>query len=292
MLFWQLAGNAVVVGCHTLLLAVTFSLVFNTARFFHFAHAGVYTLGAYLALLMLGGYGLPFVVAFSGATIGTALAGIGCELLVYRPLRKRGASQIVLLLASIGLYLILENAIALYFGNEVQTIRTEQIRNIVTLGVIRVTNGQIALVVGTVLLTVGLGLLLKFSRAGVLMRAVASSATLADAAGIPRQRVLLWTMASSSALAGAGGVLTSLDVDLLPHAGFHALMLATVSVVIGGRRGIILGAVVGSVIATVIRQTAAWFCGSLWQDAVLLIVMLMVLYFCPRGFVTSGAERA
>jgi len=99
----QLLLNGIIAGSIYSLVALGFALIYQTARFFHFAHGAIYTLGAYFAFLFYTQLGFDRVIAFPLACVATMALGIGCEVAVYRPMRKRKATDLTLLIASLGL---------------------------------------------------------------------------------------------------------------------------------------------------------------------------------------------
>src|SRR3954454_18946426 len=100
MLALQLACNGIVTGCALGLVAVSFSFIYATTKIFHVAHAGVYTLGGYIAWSMLG-RGLPTVVAFATAVAACTAAGALIQGVLYARLERRRATHLVVLIASL-----------------------------------------------------------------------------------------------------------------------------------------------------------------------------------------------
>src|ERR1035441_8519502 len=113
----QFLVNSIVAGAGIALVAISFSVIYSTTRFFHFAHGGVYLVGGYAAYSLMTLAGLPPLASTALALIIAALTGCLVEVCVYSPLRKRGASALSLLLASIGLFITLENLVSLCFGD-------------------------------------------------------------------------------------------------------------------------------------------------------------------------------
>ena len=111
-MYSQLLVNGLIAGSIYALVALGFGLIYSTTRFFHFAHAAIFTTGAYLAY---SGWllGLSLYIAIPLAVIGTSILGALLEVGVYRPLRRKGASSLILLLASLGLLIVIQNAISI-----------------------------------------------------------------------------------------------------------------------------------------------------------------------------------
>ena len=118
----QLLINGLIAGSALGLLAASFAIIYQTARFFHFAHASIYTLAAYLTYLFSRTLGLPFVVSIAASVSLTALAGWLLYVTTYLPIARRNASSTSLLLVSLGLMVALQNLIAMAFGAELQDL--------------------------------------------------------------------------------------------------------------------------------------------------------------------------
>src|SRR5918911_923083 len=117
MLFLQLLINGIVMGCSYALVAVGFGLIYGTTRIFHFAHGAVYTAAAYLFYSLSTELRLGHFPAAIVAFIFAAGAGMVIDEFLYRGLIRRGASLLILMLSSLGLYTIIVNIIALGYGS-------------------------------------------------------------------------------------------------------------------------------------------------------------------------------
>src|SRR6185369_15620074 len=102
-------------GCAVGVVAITFAYVYTSTGIFHVAHAGIYTLSAYVAWYLTK-LGVPFVAATAGAVIASAAVGMLIQRAIYQPLAERGASPLVTLIASLGLLAILQNIVAIAFS--------------------------------------------------------------------------------------------------------------------------------------------------------------------------------
>lgn len=117
-MIWQFIINGLITGILYSLLAIGFTLVYNTTRIFHIAAAGIYVLAAYMFWLFVAQAGLPVIPAAIIAVILTMLLSLLSEMVVYRPLKNLKASLNVAMIASIGLMTVIINTIAMFFGNE------------------------------------------------------------------------------------------------------------------------------------------------------------------------------
>lgn len=262
------------------LIAFGFALIFRTIRFFHFAHAIIFTGGAYLVFALKNRIGLPMPLVIPMSLIGAAIIGCLIDLIVYRSLRYKKASPLILLLVSLGLYVLLQNLISMLFGDDTKVIRSNEIREGISILGAQLAPIQLTtIIVGLVLLCV-VDLFLKKTELGRSIRAVSSDPTLADLSGINSNATILTVMAIGSFLAGVAGVLVAFDVDMTPTMGMQPLMLAVVATIIGGTRNLWGIALAALVLATA-QQCAAWMIGSQWQEMTAFLALILFLLFKP-----------
>lgn len=274
-----------------ILTAIGFGLVYRVAGFFHFAHGVVFTAGAYLSFTFNVWLGIPPLFSILLAVALSTLLGMLMEFLAYRPLRSKRSSRFVLVLVSLGIYIGLENVVSMIFGNETRSMRWGPVRTGMSILGARTTFVQIAIISVSVCLVAIVSILLRKTKGGIAMRAVAADCTLASVSGIESQRVILWTFGLASALAGTAGVLVALDVDMTPTMGMRALMLGVVAVIIGGI-GSIPGMALGALFLGLAQHFAVWKIGSQWQDAIAFIILLAFLLLRPQGFFGKRVGKA
>lgn len=280
----QILVNIIISSAHISLIAIGFGVIYRIARFFHFAHAAVYTVSAYMAYVvenLLGGNVLLGIVV--GIAAGAALGGL-MELSIFAPLRRTGASPVVLLVASLGILIILQNAISLVFGDQVRSVGWPAEANS-SRGVIgaRITTFQFTLLGAALAATLLLALLLKITRQGMTLRAVANDQALAQSIGIDVNRATLLAFVIGSTLAGMAGVLWAHNTALSPMMGFGALLMGVVAAVVGGV-GSLPGALIGAILVSSAQQLAMWQFPSEWQDAIVFLILILFLLMRPQGF--------
>ncbi|MEM9488893.1 MAG: branched-chain amino acid ABC transporter permease [Myxococcota bacterium] len=278
----QLVLNGLAAGFAYGLIAVGFSVIYAGCRFFHVAHAGVYAAGAYAAYASIELLGASLVVALVAGVVAAAGVGALMELLVYKPLRDRGASALVLLVASLGLFVLVQNGLSLGFGDDVKVLRTGSVDEGLALLGGRLTVGQVLVIAAGAAVYTLVWSVLRFTRTGRTYRAVMSDRELAAVHGVPVDRVLLIVMVAGSALAGLAGILVGYDLDLRPRMGFQALLMGIVATVVGGL-GSIAGAMLGGLVVGMAQHVSAWFLPTQWQYAVTLSVLFLVLMVRREG---------
>jgi len=290
-MFNQLLVNSLIAASVYTLVAVSFSLIYSTTRFFHFAHAAVFTAGAYFAYLFYILSGLPLFIAIALSIIFSAVLGSLIELYVYRPLRKTSASSMVLLLASLGVYIVLQNLISMIFGDDTKSIRAGDVVEGINILGARITPIQIIIIITSIILIILLSMFLQKSKLGMAMRAVANDPELTKISGIDSDKIIAWTFLIGSALAGIAGILVALDVDMTPTMGMNALMMGVVAAIIGGIASI-PGVALGALLLALAQNFGVWKISSQWQDAIAFVILILFLLFRPEGFLGRKVKKA
>ena len=278
----QILLNGLIVGSLYGLIGLSFSIIYSAAGFFHLAHATVCSFGAYgvlFALKVLHWDMVPAIAA--GLLLAMCLGGL-MDLAVYRPLRRRGAGPLVLLLAGLGLLVILQNLISMIFGDGAKTIRTATVREGIALFGARITIVQAITIATAFVLFLATAATLKYTRAGMAIRALANSVELARAVGVDTDRVILLVFVAGSGLAGAAGILMGYDTDLTPLMGFRVLLMAVAAVIVGGV-GSPTGAIIGGFSIGFISQLAALWLPVHWQEVIVFAVLILFLLIRPHG---------
>lgn len=287
MLLVQLLLNAAVNAAIFSLLAVGFGMVYRSMRFFYIAFGAVYVLASYITLAC--GRILPAAPAVAAGLLGCAAFGALMELGVHAPLRRRRASPEILFIASLGAYIITVNTIALFFGNELQTLSQGYSNGITMAGLVVTRMQAVQFVVGW--LAVG-GFVLTIRRHSYFKAvwALGDTPELIRALGFPVRRMRLVVLALSSLFAGIAGLLTSFDIGIDPHAGMSALLTGAVAVLVGGR-GSYRGWIGGACLLAVLQALAVWQFSSRWNDLVTFSILVLTLLWRPEGLFAARKRR-
>jgi len=266
----------------TLIIGLSFSIPYQVCRFINFSLAIVITSAPYFAYMYATQFQFPIYLAIICAIICTTALGMLMEIFLYKPLRKREASLVTLTIASLGLYIVLQNVISLIWGDRALTIRTGEIRaGHEFLGAV-ISNTQITKIVICFVLFIACSLFIKYCRTGRNIRAVASNSELSGVLGISSDKVTLWAFGIGSALAGVSGLLIAFDTDMVPVMGFNWLFYGVVAMIIGGV-GSIRGLVGGALLLVSIQYVIAYFFGTKWMEAVTYIILILFLIVRPLG---------
>jgi neutral amino acid transport system permease protein len=288
-LFAQRTLNGLVSGAYFALGAIGLTLVYGILKLVNFAQGDMLTFGAYIAFAFNVSLGLPLILALLIAVALTAALCVVLELVMWRPMRKRKAGMLQLLLMTIGLAFVLRNMIQLFAGTQPRALDVNVTDSIsfadLTLG----RTELIVIIVGLVVV-VAVAALLRVTSVGRQMRALADNFDLAETTGIDTGRVVIFTWILAGGLAGLAGVMYVAAVGRLsPNTGFFLLLPLFAAVVLGGI-GNAYGALAGGL---VIGLTQEWATMPLhedqWKVAVSFIVLILVLLIRPQGI--FGKER-
>lgn len=287
----QLILNGIIAGSIYALIALGFTVIYRTVKFFHFAHGVVYTIGAYFSYSVIRYWLLvirksppawTWVLAVLVGIIGAGVLGVAIDRLVYYPLRKRKASNLIFLLASFGIFIFLQNLIQLIYGAQILTLRTGPIKEgHHFLGAV-ITDIQILILVVSILLSIALFLFIKYTKIGKTMRAVSDDPIAASVVGINPEKTILFSFAIGSALAGAAGILISLETNIEPTMGFSAILKGIIASIIGGI-GSIPGAVLGGFFLGLAENLGIWKIAAGWKDAIAFAILIIFLLLRPGG---------
>jgi len=287
----QFIANILITTSSIALVGLGFSLIYRTTKFFNLAYAFLFVAGPYFVLLLNShlGFVLHFAVFLGVIIVG--LIGVLLDTSIYRPLRCRNASPLVLLLTSLGVYVILQNVISLIFGDESISIRFGKIEQGINILGAKITSIQILLIGLSVAAIVTTSMLIRRTRIGLAIRAVSGSPELANVSGVQSERIVFWTTLMSSIIVGLAGILVAMDVNMNPTMGMNALMVGIVVVLVGGM-GSIPGVVLGALFLGSAQHLGVWMIGSQWQDAIAFVILLAFLLFKPEGFMGRKIRKA
>lgn len=282
-LLLQLLFNGIVVGAVYGLLAVGFGLIFTATRIFHFAHGAVYTLAGYIVFSLSTSLGWPLAVAIVVAMVICGVLSGAIEALVYRPLRARQASPLVILIASLSILVLAQNVLAIAYGNEIRSLAGAVVFSGFEVGPIWVTSIQLVTIATCGALFVLLKLFLRYSRYGKIIRALANNYEAARIIGVDADRTFVVTFVIGGILVVPAAVLVGMLTGLKPFGGTYAILIAAIAVIVGGM-GSIMGAAPGALIVGISENLAVWRIATEWQTAVAFGVLLLFIVFKPTGF--------
>jgi neutral amino acid transport system permease protein len=279
--FAQATVNGVIAGNYYALGAVGLTLIFGVLRLVNFAHGEFLTLGAYF-MLAGSGLSLPLVLAVLLALVATAVFSVVLELAVWRPVRRRGAGELQLLLFALGLAFFLRNLIAFVAGSEDRQSGAN-VTSSVELWGLRTGRTELIVTLIGIAVIVLVAAALRFTSLGRQARALSDSIELSETTGIDTDRIVLVTWAVSGGLAALAGIVYALPAGTVqPNLGFSLILSVFAAVVVGGI-GNAYGALAGGLLIGVVQEWSTLVIEPSVKVAVGFAMLILVLLIRPQG---------
>ena len=278
----QIIANSLIAGSIYALVACGFSLIFTTTRFMHFAHGIAVASGAYILFDLFENAGLDFALACVLTILFCGFLGVLINLVIYTPLKKRNASSVILLIASLAILIFFENDLQLRYGAGVKSLSFITVSKGMEFAGAVITPLQVVILITVMILLGLLSLLMKKSRLGRNMRAVADNPELASIVGINKEKIINYSFFIGSCLAGVAGILIGLEQSIEPTMGTHLMIKGFTGAVIGGITSV-PGAVLGSYLLGFAENIGVWFLPSGYKDAIAFILLFIILLVKPKG---------
>jgi len=291
MLMKQIYLNILILAINYFLLAFSFHIIYCTISFFHISHAISLTLGAYFTYFIGIHQGLPLWVAVPVSIAAGILLMLAVNQWIYKPLQKRNLESWQMLVASLGLYVVLQNIISLLWGDSTLSFRTWQVKVGHEFLGAYITDVQIITIVASIVLLLLSWLFLEKTNTGRQIKAVSSNPELSGIFGISKNRAVVWSFILGSGLAACAGILIAADTDMTPTMGFNWLLYAVVAMIIGGM-GKMRYLLLGCLLLATAQHLAAYYLDSKWMNATAYIILIAFLYFRPYGFSGKRIKKA
>jgi branched-chain amino acid transport system permease protein len=293
--------NGLTLGALYALIALGYSMVYSILRLLNFAHGDVYMIGAFVGLgaltvlapgnkLLLPPWAVILVMLLA-AMLLCGILGVVIEWFAYRPLRN--APRIAPLISALGVSFFIQNAVLLTLSASDRVVRTELLlspRQGIDLGPARLSAVRAVIIVTAIVMMVGLNYLVRRTRLGRAMRAVAIDREAAAMMGVDVDRVIVLTFFIGSALAGGAGVLFGLTFTRISHLmGFTAGLKGFTAAVLGGI-GSIPGAMLGGLLLGLAENLATGV-SSTYKDLIAFVVLVLVLLLRPTGLLGARIQQ-
>ncbi len=280
--FLQQIINGLSIGSVYALMAVGYSLVYSIMNFSNFAHGGIIMLGAYFGYYSLTALKVPFVLAMIIAALGAGFIALMCEKLAYRPLRKRNAPSLYLIISAMGMSIFLENIVVATIGPTFKTYPQVYDPNPIMLGG-NVALGRLDLSM-FIVSAISLGILvfiIEKTKIGLAIRAASYSDRASTLMGVNVNTVIMTIFLIGGVLAGIAGVFFGMKYTVYPQIG-NITLKSFIAAVFGGL-GSLPGAVIGSVLLGIIEALVSGLVSSTYRDLVSFTLLILVLVIHPSG---------
>lgn len=276
----QLIINGLIAGSIYALAASGFSLVYYVIKFLHFAQGATIAIAAYALFLFASQFGLNNVLSIIISIIIAIAATLIMNFVIYKPLRKRKASGVVMLIASLAILTFSTSLIRAMFGASTRTIKFYN--KTFDFGIVTITLIQLAIIISAIFLFLLLWLIMKKTKLGKSMRALSDNKDVAQVVGINPERIYNYTFIIAGIFAGISGILIGLEQNLYPRMSVLIIVKGFISSVVGGINSV-PGAVVGGLFIGLVENLGVWFLPTGYKDVISFSILLIFLLIRPQG---------
>lgn len=291
MLAQQLV-NGVLLGATYALFALGFTLMFGVLKVINLTYGFYFSAGALIALALVRSLGLGIWTALPVAAIASGLIAVVVDWLLLTRLRRARAPELSSLMVTLGAVLALYSAVTAWLGSDVRRLPPGLISSdALQIGPVRITESELLILGVVIVLVAALIVLLRGTRLGLAIRAMADKPDAAELMGINTARAAAIVSFLSGCLGGAGGVLIGLDRDAIqPYMGEEMMLRGFVVIIVGGL-GDIRGALIAGVLLGMLEVLTAGYIDSNLKEAVAFLVLVAVLWTRPSGLFGRVATR-
>lgn len=283
--------NGISLGSIYALIALGYTMVYGIINLINFAHGDIYMMGAFVGYALTTFLGFSFIPTLIISMIACSILGMLIEKVAYKPLRN--SSRIAVLITAIAVSLFLQYIMVYFVGPETRTFpQVLESRQFTFFnGQVYLDSRNIYIVAITVILMIALQYVVRRTKVGKAMRAVAQDKDAAELMGIDVNNIISFTFAMGSALAGAAGVLVGIYYNTInPLMGSGPGLKAFVAAVLGGI-GLIPGAVFGGFFLGMTETVVSALGGSVFKDAIAFIILIIILLVKPTGLLGKNTKE-
>lgn len=281
MLQLQIMVGGIAQGCVYGLVALGFVLIYKATETVNFAQGELMMLGAFLALVAMKVFGMPFWLAVMVAVSGMTLAGLAIERIVIRPVLGQPALSIVML--TFGLGYIARGGVTMLpgIGTDTHSLDVPYKGSMLDVGGVVIAGEQLAIIGITAAMCLLLWLLFRYTRIGIAMQAASQNQLAAYYMGIPVQRLngLVWGLAAAAAT--IAGILLAPITFVHANMGFVGLK-AFPAAIVGGFSSL-PGAIVGGLVIGLVESLSGYYLPDGFKDVMAYVVVLLMLAIKPTG---------
>jgi branched-chain amino acid transport system permease protein len=277
--FLQFLFSGLTVGATYALAALGFAIIYNASGVINFAQGEFIMLGG-MSAVALAALGLPLPLAIVLAVVVAGVAGLLIQKFAIEPAGR--ADVVPLIIITIGASLVVRGLVQVVLGKGTHSLPAFSGETPLFIGGATLLPQSLWVVGVAAVVVAALGWFFGRTAQGKAMLATSHNRLAAELVGISTRKVLLLSFVLSGALGAVGGILvapityTSYDMGIM--LGLKGFVAATL-----GGLGSGMGAVVGGLLLGVLEATTAGYISSAYKDAMPFVLILLVLFFMPRG---------
>jgi branched-chain amino acid transport system permease protein/neutral amino acid transport system permease protein len=278
-------GFGLVTASVLALAAVGFTLQFGVTNIFNLAYGEVMTIGMFAAYWVNVTLGLTIWLGVLVAAVAGALASGLLNRVVFVPFMRRGSSLASIIIVSLAVAAVVDNAILAIKGAGFFSYRPTQVTSLHVAGMI-LTTQQLGIMAIGLASMLALHATLRYTRLGKAMRATAANVGLARTSGIPTDRVTTIAWLLSGALCGAGGATFAVSLASFDHTSGSTFLLVVIAAAVFGGVGQPYGAMLGALIIGLATEISAIWIPNL-KEVVAFGLLALMLLIRPNGLIPA-----
>ena len=290
--FLQLLIQGLAVGSVYALVALGFVLIYKASSVINFAQGELLMVGAYICLVLLTTFQVPFWAAFFLTMAFSAALALLIERLVLRPMIGEPAISIIMI--TIGLSLVLKSVVAAIWGTQIRVFPSIFPETPLKVGEIIVSQVYIFTFLASMVFLVLFAMFFKYSRMGIAMRATANSNQVALSMGISVKKVFAISWCVAAVVSAVGGILIG-NINGVNSTLAGVGLKVFPAVILGGLDSI-PGAVLGGLIIGILENLSGGYLDHIFgggvKEVAPFVVLVIILMIKPYGlFGTEEIER-
>ena len=288
-MFFQQLLNGLSIGSIYALMAVGYSLIYSLLNFTNFAHSITVTIGAFATFYFLSSLMQNMLLGITAAVVVAGLVALAIELLGYRPLLKKKARRIYLLITGLGISTMCENLIIISFSSRFRVYPINFSNESIHL--LGANIGQIDLIIFAVcaVALILVELFIRKSRTGLAIRGASFDLDATSIMGVNVQKLILLVFLIAGALAGLAGALSGAKYTTFPTLGATMTNKAFISSVFGGL-GSIPGAMLGAILLGIGETMISAYLSSSMRDIFAYALLVIILFVRPSGLMGKPTD--
>jgi branched-subunit amino acid ABC-type transport system permease component len=286
----QILWTGIAMSSYYVLLTVAFALTLKVEKLWNFAQAGLMGVAFYTMFLTLNAVAMPVWLGLALGVMVTVAASVLLEYFGFAVLRRRHSGNLTFFIFTLVFSQFVAYVLTILFGTEPETIYPSVMSPVRIIGGIAVSDWDLTAICTMAVLLAGLNLVLRYTRDGQFMIAVADNAKLAEIYGISATRAYMLSGALAAVLLTAGIYLYGTRGGVTPDLPLGLVLTAVIGTLMGGL-GRVFAAGLAAVLLALLQSFSILVIPSKWQALLLYGVLFGALILFPRGIPSWRVRR-
>jgi branched-subunit amino acid ABC-type transport system permease component len=278
----QILWTGLATATYGVLLAAAFSLVLKVVKVWNFAQAGMMGIAYYTMYLAIARLGWPVPLGIAAGLAATIAAALAMEVYGLQTFRRRHSPALTYFIFTLVVSEFVQYMLAMAFGTEPVSLAATLMSESTTLGGIVVSRWDLTALGTAAVMMAALYVLLKRTRYGKFMVAVADNAHLSRLYGINVRPIYALTFTVASVLVCAAMYLFGTRASIVPTTPLEMMLFAVIAALLGGM-GNVFGAAWAAMFLALLRAFSILVIPSAWQGLILYALLFITILLFPNG---------